>query len=129
MAALSSFVLFAAEPQRAPVPSSPNKEFIGAPEPTKPTKASPLTPEEERASFTLPPGFEIELVASEDMDAGIGKFVAVDWDLHGNLWTMTALEYPVDANETAAVAKELYASKAKDKVIVYDRDPNSPTGY
>jgi putative membrane-bound dehydrogenase-like protein len=105
------------------------KRFIGAPEPKKGAKASPLTPEEEHATFTLPPGFEIELVASEDMDAGFGKFVAIDWDLQGRLWTMTALEYPVDANESPAVAKELYASRAKDKVLVYDRDPKSPTGY
>jgi hypothetical protein len=35
----------------------------------------------------------------------------------------------VDANESPAVAKELYASRAKDKVVVFDRDPNSPTGY
>jgi putative membrane-bound dehydrogenase-like protein len=119
------------------------KRFIGAPEPKKGArhneanraaaqtagKAEPVSPEEERARFSLPPGFEIELIAAEDIDAGIGKFVAVDWDLQGRLWTMTALEYPVDANESPAVAKELYASKAKDKVLVYDRDPKSPTGY
>jgi len=105
------------------------KRFIGAPEPKKGAKASPLTPEEEHAAFTLPPGFEIELVASEDMEQGFGKFVAIDWDLQGRLWTMTALEYPVDANESPAVARELYASKAKDKVLVYDRDAKSPTGY
>jgi putative membrane-bound dehydrogenase-like protein len=110
-------------------PTPPGKKFIGAPEPKKAAKASPLSPEDEKSAFTLAPGFEIELVASEDIAAGIGKFVAVDWDLHGNLWTMTALEYPVDANENPAGAKELYASKAKDKVVVFDRDPKSPTGY
>src|SRR2546430_6034009 len=110
-------------------PISPGKVFRGAPEPRKGAKASPLLPEEEQASFTLAPGFEIQLIASEDMTAGVGKFVAVDWDAHGNLWTMSALEYPVDANESPAVAKELYASKAKDKVLVYDRDSKSPTGY
>lgn len=110
------------------LPPTPLREkFIGAPEPKKPGKASPVLPEEERSAFTLPPGFEIELVVQES--EGIGKFVAVDWDLHGNLWTMTALEYPVDANENPAVAKELYASQAKDKVVVFDRDPKSPTGY
>jgi len=106
-----------------------SKEFIGAPKPKPGAKASPLTPEEERAEFTLPPGFQIELVASEDTERGFGKFVAVDWDLQGRLWTMTALEYPVDANESPEVAKALYASRAKDKVLVYDRDPKSPTGY
>jgi putative membrane-bound dehydrogenase-like protein len=108
-------------------PTPPGKKFIGAPEPKNAAKASPLSPDEERAEFTLPPGFEIELVAAES--EGIGKFVAVDWDQRGNLWTMTALEYPVDANENPAVARELYASKAKDKVVVFDRDPKSPSGY
>ena len=110
-------------------PTPPGKRFFGAPEPKKSATTSPQSPADERASFTLPPGFEMELVASEDPEAGIGKFVAVDWDLQGRLWTMTALEYPVDANEAPAVAKELYASRAKDKVLVYDRDPKSPTGY
>ena len=118
-----------------------NKKFVGAPEPAKladntgndrataqtTSKALPVTGNEEKSRFTLPPGFEIELVAEES--EGIGKFVTVDWDLHGNLWSMTALEYPVDANENPAYAKELYASKAKDKVVVFDRDPKSPTGY
>jgi len=96
----------------------PSEKFQGAPPPKKGAKSSPLTPEEEQTTFTLPPGFEIELVASES--EGIGKFVTVDWDLHGRMWSMTALEYPVDANENPGVAKELYASKAKDKVLVWD---------
>src|SRR5438876_516204 len=85
---------------------------------TQHAKPSPLTPEEEKATFTLPPGFEIELVASES--EGIGKFVTVDWDQRGRMWSMTALEYPVDANENPAAAQLLYASKAKDKVLVWD---------
>src|SRR5205085_9910399 len=110
------------------LPSPPlGKKFQGAPVPKKSGKASPLAPDEEQATFTLPPGFQIELVASES--EGIGKFVTVDWDLQGRMWSMTALEYPVDANENPAVAKELYASKAKDKVLVFDRDAKSPTGY
>jgi len=116
------------------LPPTPGRIFRGAPEPKKSAQhseanraaaqtagtAEPVSPEEERARFTVPPGFVIELVAAEDIEAGIGKFVTVDWDQHGNLWTMTALEYPVDANENAAAAKELYASKARDKVLVYD---------
>jgi putative membrane-bound dehydrogenase-like protein len=108
-------------------PTPPGKKFIGAPEPKKSGKASPLSPPEERAEFTLPPGFEIELVAAES--EGVGKFVTVDWDQQGRMWSMTALEYPVDANENPSAAKELYASKARDKVLVFDRDPQSPTGY
>ena len=110
-------------------PTPPGEIFRGAPEPKKGAKAEPVSPEEEKARFTLAPGFEMELVVAEDLEAGFGKFVTVDWDQHGNLWTMTALEYPVDGNENPAAAKELYASKAKDKVLVYERDPKSPTGY
>src|SRR5262249_31270823 len=66
------------------------KAFLGAPAPQKSGKASPLNPADEQATFTLPPGFQIELVASES--EGIGKFVTVDWDQHGRMWSMTALE-------------------------------------
>ena len=113
--------------EELPVPA-PGKKFVGAPDPSKPAKASPLTGEEERTTFTLAPGFEIELVAQES--EGIGKFVTVDWDLRGRMWSMTALEYPVDANENPEVARALYASAAKDKVVVWDtpfaKGPHSP---
>ncbi len=92
--------------------------FTPAKAPEKAAKASPLSAEEERASFTLPPGFEIELVAKEE--EGIGKFITVDWDQRGRMWSMTALEYPVDGNENAAQAKALYENPGKDKVIVFD---------
>lgn len=80
--------------------------------------AQPKTPEEEQKTFTLPKGFEIELVASES--AGVGKFVTVDWDQKGRMWTQTALEYPVDGNENMERAQALYASPGKDKVLVFD---------
>src|SRR4029077_5397767 len=100
-------------------PTPPGKLFRGAPEPKKSadntganrgatqtaSKAEPVSAEEEKTRFTVAPGFEIELVASEDIAAGVGKFVTVDWDQHGNLWTMTALEYPVDGNENPAAAR------------------------
>lgn len=99
------------------LPAQPN--FEGAAEPKKSSKVSPLTPEEERATFSLPPGFEIELVANES--PGIGKFVTIAFDQQGRMWSMTALEYPVDANENPEAAKALYASIAKDKVVVFDK--------
>ncbi len=77
------------------------------------------TPEEEQKTFKLPEGFEIELVAAES--EGIGKFVTVDWDQKGRMWSMTALEYPVDGNENMEAAKALYAAHSKDKVLVWDK--------
>ncbi len=93
-------------------------KFVVAPEPPKPPHASPLTAEEELPTFSLPPGFEIELVAKEE--PGIGKFITVDWDQRGRMWSMTALEYPVDGNENAAQAKALYENPGRDKVLVFD---------
>ncbi len=86
----------------------------------------PQSPEEELETFKLPEGFEMELVASES--DGIGKFVTVDWDQQGRMWSMTALEYPVDGNENMEHAKALYASHAKDKILYWDRNaaPGSP---
>jgi putative membrane-bound dehydrogenase-like protein len=101
------------------LPATPaEKRFIGAPEPAKPSQPSPLPPDEQRKAFTLPPGFEVELVAAEE--PGVGKFITVDWDQQGRMWSMTAFEYPVDANESPAEAKALYENPGKDKVVVFD---------
>jgi putative membrane-bound dehydrogenase-like protein len=91
--------------------------------------AGPKTPAEQLATFTLPEGLEMDLIASEIPEEGVGKFVAVYFDAKGAMWTMTALEYPVDGNENAAAADALYKSRAKDKILVYDRDAKSPTGF
>jgi putative membrane-bound dehydrogenase-like protein len=81
-------------------------------------KADQRLPENEKASFTVPDGFEVELVASEK--EGVGKPVTMAWDHAGRMWTMTALEYPVDANENEASAEALYQKGGKDKVLVFD---------
>jgi putative membrane-bound dehydrogenase-like protein len=78
----------------------------------------PRTPEEQRHAFKLPPGFEMELVAAES--AGLGKFIAVAWDASMRLWTMTALEYPVDANENKSASDALFARGGRDRVVVFD---------
>lgn len=79
--------------------------------------------EEEGAGFTLPAGYSAELVASEEQ--GVGKPITVTWDRHGRMWTMTALEYPVDANENEGAARELYKNGGRDRVLVFD-EPNGP---
>ncbi len=89
----------------------------GAAEPKAPAKASPLSPEEQQATFSVPPGFKVELVAAEPDG---GKFVALHFDHAGRMWTMTALEYPLDANEAGAEAKALFERGGRDKVLVFD---------
>ncbi len=75
--------------------------------------------EEELALLKPADGFEVELFAKES--EGIGKFVMVVFDQQGRAWSSTAVEYPVDANENPAAAEALYASKARDKVVVFDK--------
>lgn len=77
------------------------------------------SPEQQRQSFKLPPGFEIELVAAES--EGLGKFITTEWDARGRMWSMTALEYPVDANENKAASDALFAKGGRDKVVVFDQ--------
>src|SRR6266567_6676524 len=54
----------------------------------------PLSPEQEQKSFHLPPGFEIQLVASEP---DINKPMNMAFDTAGRLWVSTSREYPFPA--------------------------------
>lgn len=86
-------------------------------------KPGPLTPEEERTSFQIAPGFTAELVASEI--EGVSKPITVTWDAAGRMWTTTALEYPVDANESKEAAEALFAKGGSDQALVFD-NPYGP---
>jgi mono/diheme cytochrome c family protein/glucose/arabinose dehydrogenase len=55
---------------------------------TVPAHSPPLSPEEALKTFFMPPGYHVELVASEPL---IQEPVAVDWDIDGRLW---AVEMP-----------------------------------
>jgi len=57
-------------------------------------KTDPLTPEQERDRFHLPPGFEIQLIASEPE---IGKPMNMAFDVGGRLWITQSREYPFAA--------------------------------
>ncbi len=84
-----------------------------------------LSAEEQLKKFHVPEGYEIELVVKESEE--LGKFVSVYFDQRGRMWTQTALEYPVDANENPAAAEAVYAAHGKDKVLVYPRESvNAP---
>jgi putative membrane-bound dehydrogenase-like protein len=105
------------------LPATPSKpKFKGSDNPPPPPHPSPLTPQEELKTFSLPPGFTIELVASEP---DVGKPITVAWDHAGRMWTMTALEYPVDANEEPERSRALFANGGRDKVLVFD-NPYGP---
>ena len=54
-------------------------------------KTEPLTPAQEQKTFHLPPGFEIQLVASEPE---ISKPMNMAFDAQGRLWITQSPEYP-----------------------------------
>ena len=60
--------------------------------PVAPTEA--LSPDEQREKFRLPPGFEIQLVASEPE---IQKPMNMAFDARGRLWVTHSTEYPFAA--------------------------------
>ncbi len=53
-----------------------------------------LSPEDARKKFTLPPGFEMRLFASEPE---VVNPVAMTWDERGRLWVVELYEYPLGA--------------------------------
>lgn len=79
-------------------------------------EARALSPAEQHARFTVPAGFAIELVASEE--TGVPKPVTVAFDAAGRLWTTTATAYPVDRDA------EIWQRPGPDRVAVID----SPAG-
>ena len=60
------------------------------------SRESPLTAEQQLHTFTLPEGFEIELVAA---DPDMKKVVDISFDEAGRMWAVTASEYPLDQND------------------------------
>lgn len=83
----------------------------------------PLSAVDEARQFTLADGFTAELVLAESEAPGnaYGKFVALAFDARGRLWTTTAIEYPLDANESPEASRNLFASGGRDKVLVIDK--------
>jgi len=82
LAAGVSVVLFASAPATAPTSSQPT---------TKPVPL--LTPEEEAATFDLPPGFRAEVVAAEPM---VEHPVHIAFDPDGRMWVAEMRSYMPD---------------------------------
>lgn len=79
-AALAIAITAATEAQNSPVnrPWPPGLQKVSADSPA-------LTPEDALKTFFMPPGYHLELVASEPL---VQAPVAFDWDLDGRLWVV-----------------------------------------
>ena len=94
-------------------------------------KTEPLTPEQERLKFHLPPGFEIQLVAAEPE---IGKPMNMAFDARGRLWITQSREYPFaapldkPARDKILVLSDFDATGRARKVTTFAEGLNIPIG-
>lgn len=88
------------------------------------------TPEQERAGFKLPPGFEITLYASEP---DIGKPINMEFDEKGRLWVTQSSEYPMAAapakgHDKITILEDSDGDGKADKFIPFAENLNIPIG-
>ena len=94
-------------------------------------KTEPQTPEQERQKFHLPPGFEVELVASEP---DIGKPINMAFDAQGRLWVTQSREYPFPApsdkpaRDAIKILSDFDAHGRAKKITSFAEGLNIPIG-
>jgi putative heme-binding domain-containing protein len=90
----------------------------------------PLLPTAEHRSFRLPPGFEVQLVASEP---DIGKPINIAFDARGRLWVSQSNAYPFPDSSGApmdriSILEDTTGDGRADKVTVFADSLNIPIG-
>ncbi|MFO0865349.1 MAG: PVC-type heme-binding CxxCH protein [Gemmataceae bacterium] len=90
----------------------------------------PLTPDEQKAKFTLPPGFEMQLVAVEPE---INKPINIAFDAAGRLWVTGSIEYPYAADPKKArdkcwILEDFAPNGRARKITTYAENLNIPIG-
>jgi putative heme-binding domain-containing protein len=94
-------------------------------------RTSPFqTPEQEKADFILPPGFEVTLFASEP---DITKPINMAFDEKGRLWVSQSSEYPIKAGEgqgrdRISILEDTNKDGKADKITHFAEDLNIPIG-
>ncbi|SEJ62244.1 putative membrane-bound dehydrogenase domain-containing protein [Cyclobacterium xiamenense] len=94
-------------------------------------RTSPFqTPEEEKADFILPPGFEVTLFAAEP---DITKPINMAFDEKGRLWVSQSSEYPIKAGEgqgrdRISILEDSNKDGRADKITHFAEDLNIPIG-
>jgi putative heme-binding domain-containing protein len=102
-----------------------------APEPPFIAVSGPRTPAEEKKCFHLPPGFEIELVASEP---AIVKPIQMNFDDRNRLWVTQSIEYPFAApkdrkpRDTVKILEDIHDDGVADKITTFAGGLNIPIG-
>src|SRR5436190_11802307 len=101
---------------------------VGSP-PVAPTDH--LSPEQEKATFKLPPGFEAQLVAAEP---DIHKPMNIAFDARGRLWVTDTVEYPFPVKEgqtgrdTVKILQDFDENGRARKITTFADGLNVPIG-
>lgn len=110
-----------------PQDSIPNYEKRDPP----PQYQEPLSPEESAKLIQVPPGFDLELFASEP---DIVKPIAMEWDERGRLWLIETIDYPntVHADEGVGddrikICEDTDGDGKADKFTIFADKLNIPT--
>lgn len=91
----------------------------------------PLSPSEEQRTFQLPPGFEIQVFASEPE---IAKPLNMAFDARGRLWLTNTVEYPYPAppdrpgRDSVKILEDTNGDGRADKVTTFAEGLNVPIG-
>ncbi|MFN9368577.1 MAG: PVC-type heme-binding CxxCH protein [Planctomycetia bacterium] len=91
----------------------------------------PLAPDQQRAKFTLPAGFEIQLVAAEPQ---IQKPMNMAFDARGRLWVTHSVEYPfaakagIKARDGLTILEDFGPDGRARKATLFADELNIPIG-
>ena len=116
-----------------------DEAFVGAAAPTTPSEiygqgvreTDWQSPAQEQAGFHLPPGFSIELFASEPL---IAKPLNMAWDARGRLWVTSSTAYPYpaadssSAGDTLKILEDTDGDGRADKATTFADGLNIPIG-
>lgn len=91
----------------------------------------PLSPEASHKLTQVPPGFELQLFASEP---DIINPIAMDWDEKGRLWVVETVDYPntvrnnrMQGDDRIKICEDTDGDGRADKFTIFADDLNIPT--
>ena len=92
------------------------------------------TAEEQRKSFELAPGYEIRLVADEQMFPELANPVALNFDNAGRLWVSVMPSYPhwkpkTDMDDKLLILEDDDADGRTDRCVTFAGGLHQPTGF
>ena len=91
----------------------------------------PLSPEDELETFTVPGGYEVQLVAAEP---DIAKPLNMAFDSRGRMWITNTVEYPYaapkdrKARDSIKILEDTNGDGRADKITTFADDLNIPIG-